>query len=103
MPLSKRPCVKTFPGAAAPKPTSSSTTRPSGPVGEAAREIATSGSSHCIVSRKQIMEVRLDPITNEPILLATKRAQRPHFGAGKPVHPPVDTKRPRVAKKIDPF
>ena len=49
------------------------------------------------------MEVRLDPITNEPILLATKRAQRPHFGAGKPVHPPVDTKRPRVARKIDPF
>lgn len=49
------------------------------------------------------MDLRIDPITGEPILFATKRAQRPHFGAGKPVHPPIDKARPHVAKKIDPF
>lgn len=49
------------------------------------------------------MDIRIDPITGEPILFATKRAARPHFGAGKPVHPPIDVKRAKVPKKIDPF
>lgn len=49
------------------------------------------------------MDLRLDPVTGEPILFATKRANRPHFGAGKPVHPPIDKGRPVVPKKIDPF
>jgi UDPglucose--hexose-1-phosphate uridylyltransferase len=49
------------------------------------------------------MDLRLDPITGEPILFATKRAARPHFGAGKPVHPAIDKARVKVPKKIDPF
>jgi UDPglucose--hexose-1-phosphate uridylyltransferase len=49
------------------------------------------------------MDLRLDPITGEPILFATKRATRPHFGTGKPVHPPIDKARPAIPKKIDPF
>jgi UDPglucose--hexose-1-phosphate uridylyltransferase len=49
------------------------------------------------------MEIRLNPITREPIIIATKRAARPHFGAGRSVHPPLDKSRPKVAKKVDPF
>jgi UDPglucose--hexose-1-phosphate uridylyltransferase len=49
------------------------------------------------------MDLRIDPITDEPILFATKRASRPHFGAGKPVHPPIDKHRTKVPKKVDPF
>ncbi len=48
------------------------------------------------------MSLRLDPITNHPVILAIKRAHRPHFGAGKPIHPATD-KRPQVGKKQNPF
>lgn len=39
------------------------------------------------------MEIRLDPITQQPTVLAELRANRPHFGKSKPVHPPLSQHR----------
>ncbi len=39
------------------------------------------------------MEIRIDPITDQPVLLSTRRAQRPHFGKSQLVHPPLDKHR----------
>ena len=39
------------------------------------------------------MEIRIDPITDQPSLQATSRSNRPHFGKSPPVHPPLDQHR----------
>ena len=50
------------------------------------------------------MQIRIDPITGQPVLFATKRAQRPHFGKHQPPHPAIDHHRMRPEhKKLDPF
>jgi len=47
------------------------------------------------------MDIRIDPITQQPVILATSRVKRPHFGKSKPTHPPIDNKR--TESSVNPF
>ncbi len=52
------------------------------------------------------MEIRLDPVTGQPVLLATERSKRPHFGKSKiGLRPKLDKHRLQdgALKKVNPF
>jgi UDPglucose--hexose-1-phosphate uridylyltransferase len=56
----------------------------------------------CLLAYYRCMDIRIDPITNQPVIMATRRSQRPHFGKTQPAHAPLDAHR-MVDRKLNPF